>query len=92
MEEVLLLHKNIQEAVVVPSKNSEGMETVKAFIVSDKTKINQEELKNHCKKYLAPYKIPKQIEKIAEIKKSLIGKPLRRFLKNKAPFNGLKKT
>ena len=83
VEEILLLHDKIQEAAVVPFKDQEGLETVKAFIVSDTTKLSYEELKTHCKKYLAPYKIPRQIEHTKEIKKSLIGKPLRRLLKNK---------
>lgn len=83
VEEVLLLHDQIQEAAVVPSKDQNGLETVKAFIVSDTKDLNREELKNHCKKHLAPYKIPKQIEQTKEIKKTLIGKPLRRLLRNK---------
>ena len=78
-----LSHKAVKEAAVVPAKDNKGTEMVKAFIVKGAQSLNEEDLKSYCKKYLAPYKIPKQIRFINEIPKSVIGKPLRRFLKDK---------
>ena len=82
VEEVLLSHIAVKEAAVVPAKDNTGMEVVKAFVVKNTEPLNEEELKSHCKKHLAPYKIPKQIQFTGEIPKSVIGKPLRRFLKD----------
>ena len=83
VEEVLLSHNKVQEAAVVPSLDNK-VETVKAFIVRNTEKLNKEDLKFYCKKHLAPYKVPKQIEFTKEIPKNLIGKPLRRLLKNQS--------
>ena len=82
VEEVLLSHEAVKEAAVVPGTDDEGTETVKAFVVKNEEPLKEEELKSYCKKHLAPYKIPKQIQFISEIPKSVIGKPLRRFLKD----------
>ena len=83
VEEVLLSYKTVKEAAVVPAVDNTGTEIVKAFVVKDIESLDEEELKSYCKKHLAPYKIPKQIQFIKEIPKSVIGKPLRRFLKDK---------
>lgn len=82
VEEVLLSCKEVKEAAVVPAKNNKGEEVVKAFVVKNTETLTEKELKSYCKKYLATYKIPKQVQFIKEIPKSVIGKPLRRFLKN----------
>ena len=82
IEEVLLSFKEVKEAAVVPAKDEEGAEIVKAFVVRNTKSLNEEKLKSYCKNHLAPYKIPKQIVFTQEIPKSLIGKPLRRLLKD----------
>ena len=83
VEEVLLSFKEVKEAAVVPANNDKGEEIVKAFVVKNTETLTEEEIKSHCKKHLAPYKIPKQVQFIKEIPKSVIGKPLRRVLKDK---------
>ena len=82
IEEVLLSFKKVKEAAVVPAKDEKGTEIAKAFIVKNTETLNEEDLRSHCKQYLAPYKVPKQIVFTQEIPKSIIGKPLRRLLKN----------
>lgn len=82
IEEVLLSCKQVKEAAVVPAKEEAGKEIIKAFIVKGTETLNEDELRLHCKKHLAPYKIPKQIVFTQEIPKSVIGKPLRRLLKS----------
>ena len=82
IEEVLLSCRQVKEAAVVPAKEEAGKETIKAFIIKSVETLNEDELISHCKKYLAPYKIPKQVVFTQEIPKSVIGKPLRRLLKN----------
>ena len=82
IEEVLLSCKQVKEAAVVPSKEEGGKEIIKAFIIKSTETLNEDELISYCKKYLAPYKVPKHIVFTKEIPKSVIGKPLRRLLKN----------
>ena len=82
VETVLLSFEKVKEVVVVASKDEQGREIVKAFVVKNTDHISKEELKDYCKHHLAPYKIPKQIEFTEQIPKSFIGKPLRRLLKS----------
>ena len=82
VEEVILSSEKVKEAAVVPAKNEQGSEIVKAFVVKNKEELDTKELKSYCKKHLAPYKVPKQIEFTKEIPKNIIGKPLRKFLKD----------
>ncbi len=82
VEKVLLSYEKVKETAVVVGKNKEGMEIVQAFVVQNTEAFDQEELKSYCKKYLAPYKVPKRFVFTKEIPKSLIGKPLRRLLKS----------
>lgn len=82
VEEVLLLHPDVQEAAVVGIPHPErGDETVKAYIVARSgSQPTAEELRSFCKQYLAPYKRPRQIEFRAELPKTVVGKVLRRVL------------
>ncbi len=82
VEKVLLMHDNIQETAVVEHKTNNGS-AVKAFIVlkPGKNRLTHDEIKIFCKKYLAPYKVPKIIEYKDELPRSMTGKILRRKLK-----------
>ena len=82
IEGVLLSFEKVKEAAVVPAKDEKGAEIAKAFVVRNAEALSEDELKSHCKKHLAPYKVPKQIVFTQEIPKSIIGKPLRRLLKS----------
>lgn len=79
VEEALLLHEAVREAVVVGVKDESSKEKVKAFVVKKEDSLTEEELKNHCCQLIAPYKVPKEFEFINEIPKTSVGKPLRRF-------------
>ncbi len=82
VEKVLLKHSSIQEAAVVEHKTDNGS-VVKAIIVlkSGLEKLTDNEIKIFCKRYLAPYKIPKIIEYKDELPRSMTGKILKRKLK-----------
>ena len=82
IENVLLSLKKVKEAAVVMAKDKNNTELVKAFVVKNSEDLNEEELKSHCKQHLSPYKIPKQIVFTSEIPKNIIGKPLRRLLRD----------
>ena len=82
VEEVLSLHQEVKEAVAVGIRSDTSGEAVKAFVVKQASSLTEDDLKTHCREFLAPYKIPKKIEFIENIPKNPIGKPLRRFFKN----------
>jgi len=56
-------------------------ERIKAFVVlKDGERATATELLEHCRKRLAKFKMPKQIEFRNELPKTLVGKVLRRVL------------
>ena len=58
-------------------------EAVKLFVVPRPgSSIDPEELRGHCKKQLAAYKVPRQIVLRTALPKSNVGKVLRRALRD----------
>jgi long-chain acyl-CoA synthetase len=81
IEDILLTHAGIQEAVVVGVKGSHAGEIIKAVIVpSGLEPLEEQEILVHCKRKLAEFKVPKIIEFRDEIPKSPLGKVLRKAL------------
>ena len=57
-------------------------EAVKAFVVLvPGEQVSEKELRDYCGKNLAPYKVPKEVEFKDEFPKSIIGKILKKHLK-----------
>lgn len=82
VEEVLFQHPDISEAVVVGIPDEYRGETVKAYIVlKDGHQATSEDITAFCKERLAVFKIPKKFEFRTELPKTLIGKVLRRALR-----------
>ncbi len=82
VEAALKQHPAIQDAAVI-SVPIEGRERIKAFVVSKDgvQAVTERELIAFTKNFLAHYKIPRVIEFRSEIPYSVIGKPLRRVLR-----------
>ncbi len=81
VEEVLYEHPDVQEAVVAGVPDPYRGETVKAYIVLKKNSfVNEQELDEFSRKYLAAYKVPRIYEFRDELPKSTVGKILRRVL------------
>ena len=81
VEEVLLMHPAVQEAVVAGVPDAYRGETVKAFVVlRPGQEASADEIAGFCRLHLAAFKIPRQVEFRAELPKSLVGKYLRRVL------------
>jgi long-chain acyl-CoA synthetase len=82
VEKILRCHNSILDAAVIPNKTSSGT-AVKAILVKkpNSEELTLEEIRNHCKEYLAPYKIPKIIEYNSNLPRSHVGKVIRRKLK-----------
>jgi len=82
IDEVLYEHPKVLEACAVGVPHDYRGETVKAFVVTKPGEtLTEEELDAHCRKHLAPYKVPKIYEFMDELPKSMIGKVLRKELR-----------
>jgi len=82
IEEVLYAHPKIMEAAVAGIRDPYRGETLKAYIVlKEDESMTEDEVVDYCKEYLAPYKVPKLVEFRAELPKTMIGKVLRRMLR-----------
>ncbi|MEH7252529.1 long-chain fatty acid--CoA ligase [Neobacillus niacini] len=82
IEEIIYQHEAVEEAIVIGKPDSYRGETVKAFVkLKVGATITPEQLIEYAKHYLAPYKVPKEIEFLSELPKSSVGKLLRRMLR-----------
>nr|WP_263328276.1 long-chain fatty acid--CoA ligase [Neobacillus sp. Marseille-Q6967] len=83
IEEVLYQLEAVEEALVIGVPDPYRGETVKAFVkLKPGYSITEEEIKQFGKENLAPYKAPKDVEILAELPKSTVGKLLRRVLRD----------
>ena len=81
VEEVLLMHPAVREAVVAGVPDAYRGETVKAFVVlRPGESASAEEIVEFSRLHLAAFKVPRKVEFRAELPKSMVGKYLRRVL------------
>ncbi|MEW6666041.1 MAG: alpha/beta fold hydrolase [Thermodesulfobacteriota bacterium] len=81
VEEVLYENSKVMEAAVVGVPRGAMGQKVKAFVVPRPgSHLSQEELLELCRKRLAEYAVPWEIEFREELPKSFVGKVLRRML------------
>jgi long-chain acyl-CoA synthetase len=82
VEAVLFEHPQIKEAAVVGIADPRRGEMVKAFIVLKEGETATEEgMIAFCREQMAAYKVPRMVEFRADLPKSIIGKVLRRALR-----------
>ncbi|HOA36066.1 MAG TPA: long-chain fatty acid--CoA ligase [Bacillota bacterium] len=82
IEEVLYTHPKILEAAVAGISDPYRGETLKAYIVlKEGETLTEEEVIAFCKENLAAYKVPKLVEFRSELPKTMVGKILRRVLR-----------
>jgi len=83
IDEVLYEHPGIKEAVSVGIPNSVRGEVIKAFIVPrDGEELSRSEIISFCRQKLASFKVPREIEFREELPKTIVGKVLRRALRD----------
>jgi long-chain acyl-CoA synthetase len=81
VEEVLLTHPKVREAVVAGVPDRYRGETVKAYVVlRPGEQASQEEIVEFCRGQLAAFKVPRSVAFRDELPKSMVGKYLRRVL------------
>jgi long-chain acyl-CoA synthetase len=82
IDEVLFEHPKILEACAVGIPDPYRGETVKAYVVlKPGEKMTGEEVIQYCQEKLAKYKVPKTVEFMASLPKSMVGKILRKELR-----------
>jgi long-chain acyl-CoA synthetase len=82
VEEVLFAHPKVALAAVVGEPDSKGGEKVIAFVqLKPGEKTSEEEILNFCKESLTGYKRPRAVEFRNELPTSVVGKVLRRVLR-----------
>ena len=84
IEDILNKHEYVLDTSVIAWPSKELGEEVAAFVVKNNV-INEEDLMQYLKEFLAPYKIPKQIFFIDDLPKSAQGKVLKSELTKKLP-------
>jgi len=82
VEAVLFEHPKVKEAAVIGLPDEKRGETVKAFVVlKDGQTATPDEIITFCRERMAAYKAPRAVEFRSDLPKSLIGKVLRRVLR-----------
>ena len=83
IEEVIAAHPAVAEVGVAGIPDPSKGETVKAWVVlrAGQT-VSEADLRAYCREKLAPYKVPSKVEFRADLPKSMIGKVLRRALRD----------
>lgn len=78
------MHPAVGEAAAIGVPDAYRGESVKAFVVLKAgATATPDEIVAFCKERLAPFKVPKQVEFVKDLPKSLVGKVLRRELREK---------
>ncbi|WP_314454363.1 long-chain-fatty-acid--CoA ligase [uncultured Microbacterium sp.] len=84
VEDVLTSHPDIESAAVVALPKPRGGEDVAAaIVVRDGVDISSETVRDYCKTRLAAYKVPRRIVVVDDLPRSLIGKVLRREVRER---------
>jgi long-chain acyl-CoA synthetase len=89
VEELLFAHPGIRESAVVGAPDEYRGEAVKAFVVlkaESKGKVSEKDVIDYCRKNLASYKAPRTVVFVDDLPKTLVGKVLRRRLREKGDW------
>ena len=83
VEEAIASHPAVSEVGVAGIPDPKKGEAVKAWVVlrSGQT-VSETDLRAFCRETLAPYKVPAHIEFRADLPKTMVGKVLRRALRD----------
>jgi long-chain acyl-CoA synthetase len=82
VEDCIARLPKIREVAVIGVPDMKTGEAVRAYVVADEPAPSEEEILAHCRKHLTSYKVPRGVEYREELPKSLIGKILRKDLRN----------
>ncbi|MFQ6028021.1 MAG: class I adenylate-forming enzyme family protein [Dehalococcoidia bacterium] len=81
VEQVLVSHPKVEDAAVIGIPDLEWGEEVRAIIVTGSDPATREELIEHCNQHLASFKRPRSVVFIDELPRNVMGKVLKRDLR-----------
>lgn len=82
IDELIYQHPKVREGITVGVPDAYKGERIKVYIVlKDGETATPEEFETYFREHLAPYKVPSQVEFRRDLPKSMIGKILRRALR-----------
>ena len=83
VEEVLFTHSKVKDVVVVGLPEEFKGEKIKAYIVlKEGVTATKDEIIQYCRERLSKFKVPKEVEFRDQLPKTLVGKVLRRVLRD----------
>ena len=84
VEQILYSHPSVYETCVIGVPDDKWGEAVKAVVTLKKGyKATEEDLIEHCKRFLAGYKKPQSVDFVNELPKNPNGKIARRLVREK---------
>lgn len=81
IEDVVTLHKKVQNCAAIGVPDGKTGEAVKLFVIPQDESVSESELLEYCRSNLTAYKIPKHIEFRDELPMTPVGKVLRKDLR-----------
>jgi long-chain acyl-CoA synthetase len=84
IEGIVAMHDGVLECAAVGIPDLKSGEAVKLFVVRKDARLTGPALLSHCRRHLAGYKCPREIEFRSDLPKSNVGKILRRELRDEA--------
>ena len=84
VEEALLSHPDIKDAAAVGLPSASGGEDVVAVVVlTPGAELDVNAVREYCRTRLSAYKVPRRIVEVDDLPRSLLGKVLRREVRNR---------
>jgi long-chain acyl-CoA synthetase len=83
VEDVVAMHLDVLEVVAIGAADEHSEQAVKIVVIRKNPALTADELIEHCRKNLTPYKVPKYVVfRDQPLPKSTIGKILRRVVRD----------
>ncbi len=83
VEAALRHYPGVSDAAVVGLPNADGSEEVVAAVIADEgVELDTDAVREHCRKNLAAYKVPRRVYVVDELPRSIIGKVIRRQVRD----------